>query len=61
VCGDGEGVEILSIQPENKKAVSGADFPLLRGLFLLFTASVIVFNLIADVMLGVLDPRVREL
>jgi peptide/nickel transport system permease protein len=42
-------------------AVSGADFPLLRGLFLLFTASVIVFNLIADVMLGVIDPRVREL
>jgi len=44
-----------------EQAVSSADFPLLRGLFLLFTASVIVFNLIADVMLGVLDPRVREL
>jgi len=42
-------------------AISGADFPLLRGLFLLFTASVIVCNLLADVMLGVLDPRVREL
>jgi methionyl-tRNA formyltransferase len=26
VCGDGETLEILSIQPENKKAVSGADF-----------------------------------
>jgi methionyl-tRNA formyltransferase len=25
-CGDGETLEILSIQPENKKAVSGADF-----------------------------------
>jgi peptide/nickel transport system permease protein len=42
-------------------AVSGADYPLLRGLFLLFTASVILFNLVADVMLGILDPRVREL
>jgi peptide/nickel transport system permease protein len=44
-----------------EQAVSSADFPLLEGLFLLFTASVIVFNLIADVMLGILDPRVREL
>jgi methionyl-tRNA formyltransferase len=26
VCGDGETVEILSIQPPNRKAVSGADF-----------------------------------
>ena len=26
VCGDGQTIEILSIQPENKKAVSGADF-----------------------------------
>jgi peptide/nickel transport system permease protein len=42
-------------------AVSGTDFPLLRGLFLLFTGSVIVCNLIADVLLGVIDPRVREL
>jgi len=26
VCGDGETLEIVSIQPENKKAVSGVDF-----------------------------------
>jgi methionyl-tRNA formyltransferase len=26
LCGDGEFLEILSIQPENRKAVSGADF-----------------------------------
>jgi peptide/nickel transport system permease protein len=44
-----------------QQAVQNLDFPLLRGLFLIFSASVIVFNLIADIMLGVLDPRVREL
>jgi len=26
VCGDGESIEIVSIQPPNRKAVSGADF-----------------------------------
>ncbi|HKD96541.1 MAG TPA: ABC transporter permease, partial [Micromonosporaceae bacterium] len=44
-----------------QQAINNVDFPLLRGLFLLFTVSVIVFNLIADVVLGILDPRVREL
>jgi len=40
-------------------AISGADYPLLRGLFLLFTASVIVCNLLADVGYAFLDPRIR--
>lgn len=44
-----------------EQAVQNEDYPLLRGLFLIFSASVIFFNLIADIMLGVLDPRVREL
>ncbi len=44
-----------------EKAINALDFPLLRGLFLLFSASVILFNLIADIVLGILDPRVREL
>jgi peptide/nickel transport system permease protein len=44
-----------------EQAVQNLDFTLLRGLFLIFSASVIVFNLIADVLLGVFDPRVREL
>jgi methionyl-tRNA formyltransferase len=26
MCGDGWGLEILTIQPENRKAVSGSDF-----------------------------------
>jgi peptide/nickel transport system permease protein len=42
-------------------AVNAVDLPLLQGLFLIFTTSVLVFNMIADVMIGVLDPRVREL
>jgi len=42
------------------EALSTPDFPLLQGVFLLFAASTIMFNLVADLMLGVLDPRVRE-
>lgn len=34
---------------------------MLQGLFLLFSASVILFNLIADVLYLYLDPRVEEL
>ena len=44
-----------------ENAVNDRDYFLLRGLFLLFSASVIGFNLVADILLGVLDPRVREL
>jgi ABC-type dipeptide/oligopeptide/nickel transport system permease component len=31
----------------------------LQGLFLLFTAAVIVANLVSDLLYGYLDPRVR--
>ena len=33
---------------------------MLQGLFLVFSAAVIVFNLIADLLYGYLDPRVRN-
>jgi peptide/nickel transport system permease protein len=39
-------------------AINANDYPLLQGLFLLFSAAVIVANLVADFLLGVLDPRV---
>ena len=39
-------------------AINANDYPLLQGLFLLFSAAVIGANLVADVLLGVLDPRV---
>ena len=39
-------------------ALTGPDIPLLQGVFLLFSAAVILFNLFADVAYGFLDPRV---
>jgi peptide/nickel transport system permease protein len=36
----------------------GPDYPLLQGLFLLFSVAVIFANLAADLLLGVLDPRI---
>ena len=35
------------------------DFPVLEGVFLLFSAGVIIANLIADLCYPLLDPRVR--
>lgn len=40
-------------------ALSGPDVPLLQALFLLFSLAVIALNLLADVLYGVIDPRVR--
>ena len=40
-------------------ALSGPDVPLLQALFLLFSAAVILANLIADLLYARLDPRVR--
>jgi peptide/nickel transport system permease protein len=39
-------------------AINSNDYPLLQGLFLVFSAAVIFANLAADMLLGVLDPRV---
>ena len=41
------------------EAVTEQDFVLMQALFLVFTLSVIVFNIIADVLIAVLDPRIR--
>ena len=40
-------------------AIGEQDLPLLQALFLLFSVSVIVFNIIADVAIAVVDPRIR--
>ena len=41
-------------------AIEGNDYPVIQAVFLLSSAAVILFNLIADIMYGYLDPRVRE-
>jgi peptide/nickel transport system permease protein len=40
-------------------AVSGRDYPVLQGIFLVITISVVVANLLADVLYSRLDPRIR--
>lgn len=41
-------------------AVSNQDYPLLQALFLCITVSVLVANFIADLISGLLDPRLRR-
>jgi ABC-type dipeptide/oligopeptide/nickel transport system permease component len=42
------------------QAVQQRDYPMLQGGFLLFTISVVFFNLIADLLYFKLDPRISE-
>jgi peptide/nickel transport system permease protein len=42
------------------QALQIPDLPLLEGTFIIFAASVIVFNLLADLLYRYLDPRVRR-
>jgi ABC-type dipeptide/oligopeptide/nickel transport system permease component len=42
------------------QALQIPDLPLLEGTFIIFSASVIVFNLLADLTYRYLDPRVRR-
>ena len=41
-------------------AITSKDFPMLQGAFLVFSAAVIVLNLIADCLYFILDPRVQS-
>lgn len=41
-------------------ALSARDYPVLQGVFLLLAVSVVVANLLADLLYGLLDPRVRS-
>ena len=40
-------------------ALQARDYPVLQGVFLLLSVSVVVANLVADLLYGLLDPRVR--
>lgn len=39
--------------------IQGADIPLVQTLTFLFAVLVVLFNLVADLMYGILDPRIR--
>jgi peptide/nickel transport system permease protein len=49
------GIGTLTVE-----ALDARDYPLLQGIFLLLAVSVVVANLIADLVYGLLDPRVRS-
>ena len=40
-------------------ALQGADYPMAQTLTFIFAILIVVFNLVADVLYGVLDPRIR--
>jgi peptide/nickel transport system permease protein len=40
-------------------AIQSKDYPVLQGIFLVLTVTVVLANLLADVIYGLLDPRVR--
>jgi peptide/nickel transport system permease protein len=48
------GLGLLSYQ-----AIRGPDIPLLQAIFLLFSIAVVVANLVADIVVAAVDPRVR--
>ena len=49
------GVGLATVQ-----AVGARDYPMLQGIFLVITISVVGFNFLGDVLHAVLDPRVAE-
>jgi peptide/nickel transport system permease protein len=42
------------------KAIQSRDYPLLQGIFLMITISVVLANLVADLLYSRLDPRIRR-
>jgi peptide/nickel transport system permease protein len=49
------GLGTLTVQ-----ALSNRDYPVLQGIFLLLSVAVVLANLAADLVYGLLDPRVRR-
>jgi ABC-type dipeptide/oligopeptide/nickel transport system permease component len=41
-------------------AATARDYPLVLGMTVVFTFAVVVANLVADLLLAALDPRLRE-
>jgi len=42
------------------EALGARDYPLLQGVFLLVTISVVLANFLADISYSYIDPRVRN-
>jgi len=42
------------------EAINNLDYPMIQGIFLLSSAAVIFFNLVADLLYSYMDPRIRE-
>ena len=40
-------------------AIQGADIPLVQSLTFIFALLIVLFNILVDVLYGVLDPRIR--
>jgi peptide/nickel transport system permease protein len=40
-------------------AIQGNDYPLIQGITLLITVSVLIANFSVDILIGFLDPRVK--
>ena len=41
-------------------ATNAKDYPLMQGIFLIITLSVLIANILADVAYAILDPRARQ-
>jgi peptide/nickel transport system permease protein len=41
------------------RAIQARDYPMMQGIFLVVTISVVIANLIADLLYSRLDPRIR--
>jgi peptide/nickel transport system permease protein len=39
--------------------IQGGDLPLVQTLTFIFAVLIVLFNLVADVLYGILDPRIR--
>lgn len=64
ILGGAVGVEYVFSYPGlgqlTVEAIDQQDFPVMQGIFLIFSAAVIIANLFADVLYGYLDPRVKN-
>jgi peptide/nickel transport system permease protein len=63
VLGGSVSIEIIFQYPGLGRAllnaITGRDYPVMQGIFLIITVAVVLSNIFSDVVLGWLDPRIR--